>query len=108
MSGMTPELYRENMIELIVLQALLGVLSSRVKALTLEFEGEDVIAYFLLREESPEDREEIEENFAAEVEAFTLGVPGVEDTLVRPVIHLAQDYPPGYVPPGRRVFRFRD
>ena len=108
MSGMTPELYRENMIELMIIQALAGHLSSKVKALTLEFNGADVIAYFLLREESPEDREEIEEDFAAEVEVFTLGVPGLEDVLVRPVIQLVQDYPQGYVPPGRLTFLFRD
>jgi hypothetical protein len=80
-----------------------------VKAVTLEFEEEgDVTAHFLLREESPADREEIEENFPNEVSVFTIGVPGVGDTLMKPVIELATDHPPGYIPPGRRVLVFRD
>ncbi len=64
MSGMTPELYRENMIVLMVLQALQGGLSPSMKVLTLEFGGDnDVVAHFLLREESEVDREEIEDNW---------------------------------------------
>ena len=108
MSGMTPELYRENMIELIILQALVGRLTSNLKALTLEFHGEEVTAYFLLREDSPQDREEIEEELPTEVSVFTNGVPGVGDTLVNPVIQLVADQTEGYVPPGRRVLLFRD
>jgi hypothetical protein len=107
-SGMTPRVNGENMIVLMVLQALLGTLSSNVKALTLEFGSEGVTAHFLLREESSEDREQIEENLPTEVSAFTIGVPGVGDTLVIPMIELVADRAPDYVPPGRRVLLFRD
>ena len=43
MTGMTPALYRENMVTLMVLQALAHVLTPRVKGLTLEYSaGDDV------------------------------------------------------------------
>jgi hypothetical protein len=105
---MTPEVYRENMIELMVLQALLGTLSTNVKALTLEYVGADVRAHFLLRADSAEDREEIEENLPTEVSVFTNGIPGMGEVVVDPVIHLVGDEPEGFIPPGRRVLHLRD
>jgi hypothetical protein len=107
-SGMTPQLYRENMIELLVLQALLGTISTNVKALTLEFDEEQVTAHFLLRGESRRDREEIEENLPVEVSVLTNGLPDVGETVVISVIELLADHPIDYVPPGRRVLLFRD
>jgi hypothetical protein len=108
MNGMTPELYRENMIIVMVLQALLGTLSLNMKALTLEFGGDnEVVAHFLLRQESGPDREEIEENFPTEVSVFTNGTE-LGEVLAVPVIEFVTDHEPGYVPPGRRVLVFRD
>src|SRR5580658_6109929 len=103
MTGMTPELYRENMVVIVILQAICGTLTSAVKALTIESNGAEVTAYVLLRRESPADREEVTENLPAEVSAFTNGVPGIGEVVVRPVIQLAEDHPTGYVPPGRPV-----
>jgi hypothetical protein len=105
---MDPQLFRENMIELVVIDALAGQLTPAVKILTLEYVGEDVIAHFVFREESPEDRAEIESNLAAEVSALTNGWEGVGDTLVIPTIEISTDHPAGYVPTGRQVFHFRD
>jgi hypothetical protein len=107
-AGMTPKLYRENMIILMVLQAIDGVLSSAVKGLSVEFgEAGDVSAYFLLWEESASDRLEIEENLATEVSVLTNGLPEVGEAVVRPVIELVSEKPPDYRPPGRSVFLFR-
>lgn len=109
MSGMTPDLYRQNMIVILILQALCGTLTSAVKALTIEFaQGDEVTTYFLLREESSHDRIEIIENFPTELSAFTNGVPGVDEVVVRPIVQLVEEHPRGYVPPGRPVFVFRD
>jgi hypothetical protein len=108
MSGMTLALYRENMIVLMVLQALENVLTSNVKTLTLEFRLDDVVAHFVLRQESPEDEEEILKNLTTEVSALTLGLAGVGEVVVRPRVAMAADHPPRYLPPGRVVFRFRD
>ena len=108
-AGMTPTLYRENMVILMVLQAIHGVLSSAVKGLSLEFdENGGATAYFLLREESASDRQEIEEDFATEVSVLTLGLSEVGDVVVRPVIELASEKPPGYRLPGRSVLLFSD
>lgn len=102
MNGMTPERYRENMTIVMVLQALLGTLSLNMKALTLEFGGDnDVVAHFLSRQESGEDREEIEQNFPTEVSVFANGTE-LDEVLVIPVIELVDDHEPGYIPPGRR------
>jgi hypothetical protein len=114
MSGMTPKLYRENFIILMVLQALFGTLSPNLKALTLEFgDNNDIVAHFLLRQESDADREEIEENFPTEVSVMTNGIElgdGTElgEVLAVPVIEFVADHEPGYVPPGRRILKFRD
>jgi hypothetical protein len=106
--GMTPELYRQNMIELMVLQALQGALTSQVKALSLEFENEDVIAHFVLRGPSPADEEEIRESFPGEVSALTLGDEGPGDILVSPRILHADEVVSLTDLPGRVVFWFRD
>lgn len=109
MNGITPELNRENMIIITVLQALNGILSVNIKALTLEFGGsdDDVVAHFLFRKESGEDREEIEENFPTEVSVMTNGTE-LGEVVAVPVIEFVADHEPGYVPPGRRVLVFRD
>ena len=99
MTGMTPALYRENLIILTALQALNGVLTQRVKALTLEFGADDVVAHFVLCEDSPEDEEEILENFPTQCSVLTLRIPGVGEVVIRPQILLAADYPPGHIPP---------
>lgn len=108
MSGMTPELYRENMIVLCVVQALWGALSPNMKAVTLEFLGEDVVAHFLLHRESAIDREEVEEEFPVEVDALTAGFPEVGGVLVISKIELVEDHEPGFCPPGRPVIIHRD
>jgi hypothetical protein len=109
MSGVDRTLYRENMIVLMIMQAITGVLSSTVRGLSLEFTGpHDVIAHFLLREPSAMDEEEIIENLPTEVSVLTNGIEGVGEAVVRPVIELEQDHPVGYQPPGRTVFLFRD
>lgn len=104
---MTAELYRENVVILEALQAIHGVLTSAVKGLSLEFDNDgSVTAHFLLREESASDRQEIEENFATEVSVLTNGIPGVGEVVVRPMIQLVSEKPPGYRLPGRSVFLF--
>jgi hypothetical protein len=108
MSGMTPEVYRQNMIVIFALQAISGVLTTKVKSVTVEFVESGVVAHFLLREESREDREEIEENFPTELSVFANGVPGVGDIRVTPIIELVAEHPPGYVPPGVRILHFRE
>jgi hypothetical protein len=105
---MTPTLYRDYMVTLMVLQALTNVLTSKVKGLTLEFRADDVVAHFVLRQESPGDEEEILENFPTEVSVLTLGLEGVGEVVVKPEIILAAESRPGDVPPGRVVFMFRD
>jgi hypothetical protein len=107
MNGMSPKLYRENQIELMVLQALYGVLSSNIKALTLEYVERDVVVHFLLGQESEVDREEIEENFPTEISVLTLGTD-IGEVLAMPVIEFVGEHEPGYVPPGRGVLKFRD
>ena len=104
---MTSELHRENMIDLMVLQALYGTLTTNMKALSLEFVGADVVAHFLLRDESEVDRVEIEDNFPTEVSVLTNGTD-IGEVLAIPVIEFVADHDPGYVPPGRRVLAFRD
>jgi hypothetical protein len=106
-SGMTPELDRENMIELMVLQAIYGALSTNLKALTLEFVGTDVVAHFLLRDESEVDRVGIEDNFPTEVSVLTNGTD-IGEVLAIPVIEFVADHDLGHVPPGRPVLAFRD
>jgi hypothetical protein len=106
--GMHPKLYRENIIVLMLLQAMIGQLSNNVKALSVEFDGEDVVAHFLLREDNLADREEIFDNLPTEVSVLTNGVPGVGEVLVRPGIELVAERPPGFRPPGRIVLLFRD
>jgi hypothetical protein len=108
MTEVDPGLYQENMVILMGLQAIWGALSSNLKALSLEFQNKGVIAHFLLREHSAEDELEITENFADEVSAFTIGVPGIKEPRVKPVIEIVKDYPADYVPPGRSVLLFRD
>jgi hypothetical protein len=96
------------MIVLSVVQALCGAVSANTKAITLEFTGDDVVAHFLLRQESPVDREEIEDDFPTEVAALTMGLPEVGDVLVIPKIELVESHPAGYRPPGRLVILLRD
>ena len=107
MNGITPELDRQNQIEIVVLQALCGVLSSNIKALTLEYLERDVVVHFLLREESEVDREEIEENFPTEVSVLTNGTE-IGEVLAIPVIEFVGKNEYGYLPPGRQVLKFRD
>ncbi len=108
--GRDPDVHTKNMIEVFVMQALLGVLTPNLKALSLDYFTDDptvITAYFLLREDRAEDREEFLEEFSAEVDAF-MGVPEVMGLRVKPVIEIASDRPVGYLPPGRRVLQFRD
>ncbi len=108
MNGPSARLYRENMIILMVMQAVSGALTSNVKGLTIEFSDDGgITAHFLMRCESPEDVEEITEDFPTEVSVFTMGVPEIGDIAVRPIIELTSEHPEGYVPPGRCVFLFR-
>jgi hypothetical protein len=108
MTGMYPGLYRENMVVLMVLQAISGVLTCAVTAMSLEFLAEEVVlAHFLLREPSPEDEAEIYENLATEVSVFTNGLPDVGEVVLRPDIAFVADHPAGYLPPGRLVIHFR-
>jgi hypothetical protein len=108
MSGMTPKLYRENMIVLCVVQALWGALSPNMKAVTLEFPGDDVVVHFLLHQESSTDREEIEEEFPTEVAVLAIGFPEVGDIGVSTKIELVEHHEPRFRPPGRPVIIHRD
>lgn len=108
-SGMNPNLYRENMVVLMIMQAIASVLTSNVQGLSVEFTGpHDVVTHFLLRDSSPSDEHEIFENLPAEVSVLTNGLEGVGETVVRPVVVVARDHPGGYRLPGRLVFLFRD
>jgi hypothetical protein len=100
--------YRENMVIVAAMEAICGQLTTAVKALSLDFKSDHVVAHFLLRHESAADREEIEDEFPSEFEALTNGYPDTHGTVIRPVIQLADDRPEGYLPPGRQVFAFRD
>ncbi len=105
MTGMTPELYRENMVTLFVMDALVGELTYNVRALFLEFQADDIVAHFLLRGPSPEDENEILEEFPFGLAALTHNIPGVGVAEVTPVIHYDGEGPTR--PPGRAVFSFK-
>jgi len=54
---------------LYLIQALLGVISNNMKAISVEFSGQEVTIHFFLENENPHDREEIND-FGAEYEAL--------------------------------------
>ena len=105
---MTPDLYRQNLTVLMVLQAIQGALTSNLKALSLEFQEDKVIGYLLLRRRSPQDEDEILNNTPTEVSVLTNGVADLGEVLLEPEIVFVDDRPAGYVLPGRPVLLFRD
>ena len=103
--GTLSGLERENRIVLGLVQALVGAISPNVVRVSVEFVGADAHVHVVLGRDSPEDREEFEEDLPTEVEALLLG--DINDCLIVPVIHLLSALGKGEWPPGRPVFGAR-
>jgi Barstar (barnase inhibitor) len=105
--GTMAQVNRENRIVAMVAQAAFGSFTTAVKGLSVEIDANDLCLHFLLRAESPEDLNELEEGFDVEIHSLTDG-SDAEDIRVRWTIDYETEVGPHYHLPGRPIFMVND
>ena len=106
---MTPEMERRLIITVSVMQALLGLLSTNIRAVSIEFLPDNSIrTHFQLHDVTDEDRTAIEEEFPTEVGIYTADWPEVGEVLFETAVKTSSHVDPGAVSPGFLVLKLRD